>query len=51
MSGTARERFQAIARTPGTELPLAEAALLIAAEEYPNLDVPRYPGRSGPPSR
>lgn len=42
MSGAARDRLQAIAQTPGTELPLAEAALLIAAEEYPHLDVPRY---------
>jgi regulator of sirC expression with transglutaminase-like and TPR domain len=37
-----RERFQALAQMSDTELPLAEGALLIAAEEYPALDIPRY---------
>ncbi len=42
MSETPRERLRALAATAGTELPLAEGALLIAAEEYPSLSVPRY---------
>ena len=42
MSETPRERLQALAATAGTELPLAECALLIAAEEYPSLNVARY---------
>ncbi len=42
MSGTTRERFRALAQTSGTELPLAEGALLIAAEEYPTLDIAQY---------
>lgn len=44
MTASPRERLAAIARRPGTELPLAEGALLIAAEEYPSLDGPRYLG-------
>ncbi len=44
MSATPRERFAALAQMPGTELPLAEGALLIAAEDYPALDIPRYLG-------
>lgn len=32
MSGSPRERLQALAQSLGTELPLAEGALLIAAE-------------------
>lgn len=39
---SARSRFAARADTPDTELNLAEAALLIAAEEYPQLPVPAY---------
>lgn len=42
MNGGPRERFQALAGMSGTEIPLAEGALLIAAEEYPSLDVPGY---------
>ncbi len=42
MNGGPRERFQALAQMSGTELPLAEGALLIAAEEYPALDIPGY---------
>jgi regulator of sirC expression with transglutaminase-like and TPR domain len=37
-----RERFAAIARLPDAEIDLAEAALLVAAEEFPGLDVPAY---------
>ena len=44
MSDSLRERLQALAQSSGTELPLAEGALLIAAEEYPGLSVPRYVG-------
>ena len=44
MDAAPRARFAAIAQTPGTEVPLAEGALLIAAEEYPGLDIPRYLG-------
>ncbi len=42
MSNTPRERLRALAARTGTELPLAEGALLIAAEEYPSLGIPRY---------
>jgi regulator of sirC expression with transglutaminase-like and TPR domain len=42
MSEATRGRLQTLAQTRGTELPLAEGALLIAAEEYPNLDVSHY---------
>ena len=44
MPGPARERLAEMARQAGTELPLAEGALLIAAEEYPSLDAARYLG-------
>jgi regulator of sirC expression with transglutaminase-like and TPR domain len=37
-----RERFAAIARLPDAEIDLAEAALLVAAEEFPGLDVQAY---------
>jgi regulator of sirC expression with transglutaminase-like and TPR domain len=37
-----RERFTAIVRGPEASIDLAEAALLIAAEAYPGLDVARY---------
>jgi regulator of sirC expression with transglutaminase-like and TPR domain len=40
----ARERFMAIARRSEPDLSLAEAALLIAAEEFPGLNIPRYLG-------
>lgn len=42
MSGAPRERLQALAQSRGSELPLAEGALLIAAEEYPGLDISHY---------
>jgi regulator of sirC expression with transglutaminase-like and TPR domain len=38
----ARERFEALIAAP--DIPLAEAALAIATEEYPRLDVARYLG-------
>jgi regulator of sirC expression with transglutaminase-like and TPR domain len=38
----ARARFAASIRRPEEEIDLAEAALLIAAEEYPDLDVAAY---------
>ncbi len=37
-----RQRFGELAGRAGDDLPLAEGALLIAAEEYPALDIPRY---------
>ncbi|MBI4412896.1 MAG: tetratricopeptide repeat protein [candidate division NC10 bacterium] len=37
-----RARFAALIRRPEEEIDLAEAALLIAGEEYPNLDVAAY---------
>jgi regulator of sirC expression with transglutaminase-like and TPR domain len=41
----ARRRFTALARGPEEAIDLAEACLLIAAEEYPGLDVPAYLAR------
>jgi len=38
----ARLEFQRIARLPDAEIDLAEAALWVAAEEYPGLDVARW---------
>ena len=38
----ARERFTALVSGPEEDLDLAEAALLIAQEEQPDLDVPHY---------
>src|SRR5690349_7709180 len=38
----ARERFTALARLADAEIDLAEAALLIAAEEFPDLDLQHY---------
>lgn len=40
-----RERFAKLAQRPAAELDLAEAALLVAAEEYPDLDITAYQGR------
>ncbi len=40
-----RARLSALAGRPSETIPLAEAALLIAAEEYPDLDVPAYLAR------
>jgi regulator of sirC expression with transglutaminase-like and TPR domain len=40
--GQAEERFREIASLPGGQIDLAEAALWIAAEEQPGLDVPAY---------
>jgi regulator of sirC expression with transglutaminase-like and TPR domain len=42
MSESPRDRLYALAQIPQTELPLAEGALLIAAEEYPSLSMARY---------
>ena len=42
MTTLARERFTALVSGPETELDLAEAALLIAQEEQPDLDVAHY---------
>jgi regulator of sirC expression with transglutaminase-like and TPR domain len=41
----ARAEFERIARTPDPQIDLAEAALRIAAEEYPGLDVAGYLAR------
>lgn len=41
-SGSHRGRFAAIIALPDEKINLAEAALLIAAEEYPRLDVAAY---------
>jgi regulator of sirC expression with transglutaminase-like and TPR domain len=43
-SRTPRERFAAVVSLPDERIDLAEAALLIAAEAYPDLDVARYVG-------
>ena len=45
MPQTARERFAELARRPDEQIDLAEAALLIAAEEYTGLDVALYTRR------
>ena len=45
MTSAARERFTALVRGPEGELDLAEAALLIAKEEQPELDVAHYLNR------
>ena len=37
-----RERFAAAARLPDLRIDLAECALLVAAEEYPHLDLEHY---------
>ena len=37
-----RERFAAAARLPDVRIDLAECALLVAAEEYPHLDLEHY---------
>ena len=42
MATPARERFTALVSGPEAGLDLAEAALLIAQEEQPNLDVAHY---------
>lgn len=42
MSDAPRQRLKALGELSGVELPLAEGALLIAAEEYPALDIPSY---------
>jgi regulator of sirC expression with transglutaminase-like and TPR domain len=39
---TSRDRFSRLVAGPDAAVDLAEASLLIAAEEYPGLDVPRY---------
>ena len=40
--GEGRERFPEIARLPADRIALAEAALAVAAEEYPDLDFDHY---------
>src|SRR5688500_3988282 len=45
LAAAARERFVKLARGPEEKIDLAEAALFIAAEEYPGLDVPAYLAR------
>ncbi len=40
-----RDRFVRVSRTPDAQIDLAEAALLIAAEEYPQLSVAAYLSR------
>ena len=40
-----RQRFAEVARRPDREIDLGEAALLVAAEEYPDLDVERWLGK------
>ena len=40
-----RHRFQEVVRRPDERIDLAEAALLIAAQEYPELDVAAYLAR------
>lgn len=45
MAPSARERFAELARKPDEQIDLAEATLLIAAEEYANLDVALYARR------
>ena len=42
MSDSSRERFAQIVTASEEDLNLAEAALLIAKEEYPELDVQAY---------
>lgn len=42
---TAAGRWQEIAAGPGEEIDLAEAALIVAAHEYPDLDVAAYLAR------
>jgi regulator of sirC expression with transglutaminase-like and TPR domain len=42
MNKTPRERFAELAVAPEETIDLAEAALLIAAEAYPNLDIDAY---------
>jgi regulator of sirC expression with transglutaminase-like and TPR domain len=44
MQSSARDRFAELVGGPDTAIDLAEAALLIAAEAYPGLDVGRYVG-------
>ncbi len=40
-----RDRFAEIAGAPDARIDLSEAALIVAAEEYPNLDVSAYQAR------
>ena len=44
LSPSPRQRFAEIVSLPDKRIDLAEAALLIAAEAYPGLDIPRYIG-------
>ncbi len=45
LAAEARQRFVALAKRPEEKFDLAEAALLIAAEEHPGLDVAAYLAR------
>jgi regulator of sirC expression with transglutaminase-like and TPR domain len=45
LAAAARQRFVLLARRPEEKIDLAEAALTIAAEEYPGLDIPAYLAR------
>lgn len=45
MNRHALERFQTLVRRPEQDLDLAEAALLLATDEYPDLDVAAYLAR------
>jgi regulator of sirC expression with transglutaminase-like and TPR domain len=45
LAAEARQRFVALVRRPEEQIDLAEAALLIAAEEYPGLDIAAYLAR------
>jgi len=42
---SSRDQFSRLVSGPDASVDLAEAALLIASEEYPGLDVPRYLGK------
>lgn len=44
-SGTPRERFRRLVQRADAEVPLAEAALLVAAEEYPQITIEGYLSR------
>ena len=45
MPSNTRERFAQLVASPEEDLNLAEAALLIAQEEQPELDIPAYLNR------
>ncbi len=45
MTSAATKRLQKLMDRPDEEIDLAEAALLVAADEYPELDIPAYLAR------